>query len=253
MQANSEKHDPNTDIGAPRLDRLSSLMQRFPIRIGDGSGSIVVLEDTTGAPECAEFWPHGGAPSDAALRVPVDWGGAQNPMIRAIPDRIRLCASTDAEATFLMRMLLSEVRAKRCGADGAIARLCEVLMIRMLRAEIGGRTDAASGLLCGLSHPQISRALTAMHDAPGRRWLNADLAEIAGLSLSRFAELFVETVGVTPMSYLRLWRLSLARREIEAGGRIKAVARRLGYASPEALSRAFSAEFGHPPRDLRAA
>jgi AraC-like DNA-binding protein len=138
------------------------------------------------------------------------------------------------------------------GAPGAAARLCEVLVIRMLRAGIS-RGAAGPGLLSGLTHPRVSRALAAIHDDPGRPWRNADLAGIAGLSLSRFAQLFGETVRLAPGAHLRRWRLTLARQEPASGARVKSVARRLGYASPEALARAVQAEFGASQTALRAA
>lgn len=253
MQRKPGKPDRNTDISCDRADRLSGLMARFPMRVGDGAGRLLLRADTNGDPVCAEFWPRGGGGDDAELAVHVDWGGPDNPMLAALPETVRLCASRDPEATALMAMLISEAAARRCGAESVLARLSEVLMIRMLRAEIGGGRSGTPSLLCGLTHPQISRAIAAMHDAPGRGWRNADLAGIAGLSLSRFAELFLKTVGETPMAYLRRWRLILARRELAAGERVKAVARRLGYASPEALSRAFQAAYGVSPRTLRRA
>ena len=46
---------------------------------------------------------------------------------------------------------------------------------------------------------------------------------------------------------------ALAAQDLVAGARVKSVARRLGYSSPEALARAVQAEFGASPTELRAA
>lgn len=80
-----------------------------------------------------------------------------------------------------------------------------------------------------------------------------DLAKIAGLSRSRFAEVFSKAVGETPLAYVRSWRLVLARHDIERGDRIQAVAGRYGYASGEALNRAIRQRFGMSPTALRKA
>ena len=56
-----------------------------------------------------------------------------------------------------------------------------------------------------------------------------------------------------PLAYLRNWRLILARQDIEGGARIQSVARRYGYGSPEALSRAISQAYGTSPLQLRKA
>ena len=70
---------------------------------------------------------------------------------------------------------------------------------------------------------------------------------IAGLSLSRFAEVFLAMVGETPAAYLRKWRLTLARQDVAKGDRINAIARRYGYRSPEGFARAFKNQFGENP------
>jgi AraC-like DNA-binding protein len=255
MQKNSDKPDLNTDFTPPGTDRLSGLLSRFPMRItpaAPGSGNFGILADLDGTPDRAVLRPSDNVIGHAILTMDVDWGGTLNPLLKALPDRVELACAADPDAALLIGLLLSETRAARCGAPGAAARLCEVLLIRMMRAEIA-RGAAGPGLLSGLTHPLISRAIVAIHDDPGHPWRNADLAGVAGLSLSRFAELFGQIVGLTPMAYLRRWRLTLARAELEAGARVKSVARRLGYSSPEALSRAVRAEFGASPTRLHAA
>ena len=64
----------------------------------------------------------------------------------------------------------------------------------------------------------------------------------------RFSELFPARVGLSPQNYLRKWRLTLARRDVQAGHQVQSVARKLGYSSGEALTRAFKREFGAAPR-----
>ena len=74
---------------------------------------------------------------------------------------------------------------------------------------------------------------------------------IAGLSLSRFAELFRSRLNETPQAYLRRWRMTLARQDIARGDRIKAISRRYGYASSEAFAKAFHRQFGGNPLTVR--
>jgi AraC-like DNA-binding protein len=90
-----------------------------------------------------------------------------------------------------------------------------------------------------------------MNEAPGRGWTLPDLAAEAGMSASRFAETFPQVMGETPLAYLRRWRMTLARRDLARGERVQAVARRYGYASGEALSRAFRRAHGITPLDAR--
>ncbi len=240
------------------FDRLEALIRRFEMRVTPapvGEANLAVLGcPETGAPKGVVFAPRAearcpcGAPVLVAARA--EWGGSANPLLRALPDRICHDASDDEEMMLLLRLFKREVEARRCGVRPVLSRLGEVLVIKLLRLEIA-RGTTSPGLLAGLGDPQLARAIVAMHEEPGRAWRNEDLAAIAGMSLSRFAEAFRGTVGETPQAYLRRWRMTLARQEIERGARVQAVARRYGYSSPEALSRAFAREFGGSPRQLR--
>jgi AraC-like DNA-binding protein len=55
------------------------------------------------------------------------------------------------------------------------------------------------------------------------------------------------------MAYLRRWRMTLARQDLDRGHRVQAVARRYGYGSSEALARAFQRQFGLNPVAARQA
>jgi AraC-like DNA-binding protein len=239
-------------------DRLSALISRFemtvtPAPAGDGNLAILGCPGI-GEPRMVVFSPRGEANCCSGDPVLVSahasWGGDANPLLTALPAKICFDATGDAEMTLLLRLFMAEVGANRCGSQPVLNRLGEVLVIKILRVEIS-RGATAPGLVAGLADPRLARAIVAMHDDPGRAWRNDDLAAEAGLSLSRFAETFLETVGETPQTYLRRWRMTLARQDIQRGERVQAVARRYGYGSPEALSRAFSRQFDINPLALR--
>ena len=92
---------------------------------------------------------------------------------------------------------------------------------------------------------------STMQEAPAHGWSVDELAAIAGMSRTRFMALFPRVLGTTPMAHLAHWRMVLARRELERGGRVKLVARRIGYGSAAAFSRAYQRTFGEPPIVLR--
>lgn len=243
-----------------RFDRLSALISRFSLSVSPATGeeaNLIVFSPPGSdvpnrvllsplrlicSPEQADYVP--------MFRACTDWGGQANPLLSALPPLIELDISDNAETVMLVRLLKAEGDAQRCGFGSVLNRLGEVLMVRLLRAQIEqGATEP--GLLNGLSDARISRAIVAIHERPEKVWRNEELAQIAGLSLSRFAELFVQVVGETPMAYLRRWRMVLARQDVERGERIQTVARRYGYGSGEALSRAFRRQFGESPLALR--
>ena len=181
----------------------------------------------------------------------IEWGGGSNPLMAALPAVVSL-PIRDAETRALLDLFLAEAAAHRCGSGKVLERLAEVLVIRLMRQQIEkGATEP--GVLAGLADSRLCRAIAAMHEDPGRVWTNGDLASEAGMSLSRFADAFRGAVGETPQSYLRRWRMTLARQDMDRGARVQVVARRYGYASSEALARAFHRQFGVNPTDLRRA
>lgn len=240
-----------------RCDRLTTLMERFSLTVAPTSveeAALVVLAGPDGAPQRVLFRTTdiGFDVSDERLLfcASVDWGGGANPLMAALPSLVEFDLSQDAQTAGLVELIAVEFAQARCGSGSVVNRLGEVLIVRLLRAQIEAGTTRV-GLLAGLSDARISRAIVAMHAAPGRAWNNADLAQIAGLSLSRFAEQFGALVGEPPAAYLRRWRLILARQDVAHGERIDRIARRYGYGSPEGFARAFKRHFGENPVALR--
>lgn len=249
------KTDQNTDM--VRFDRLTTLMDRFRLVVQPArltNATLIVLTDPFGMPDRMLFRPSGtgfDVDEDRVLfAAKVDWNGPSNPLLAALPAMLEMDLAKDPDNIGLVMLMQSELSGKRCGVDSILGRLGEVLVVRMLRAQIeAGSTQ--TGLLAGLSDPRLSRAIVAIHDQPGRAWRNEDLAQISGLSLSRFAEIFLASVGEPPAAYLRRWRLILARQDMAKGHRVDAVARRYGYSSPEGFTRAFKKHFGVAPIMLR--
>ena len=241
-----------------RYDRLSTLIARFNLRVSQTApkdGNLCVFGAADGGePARVEIRTDGKPPRAATGERPlaaarIEWGGRSNPLMRALPPCVSLPIA-DAETRALLGIFLVEATGERCGSAMVLDRLAEVLVIRLMRQQIN-LGAAEPGVLAGLADPRVSRVLVALHDDPGRGWTNADLAVIAGMSLSRFADTFRAVVGETPQGYLRRWRMTLARQELDRGERVQAVARRYGYASSEALGRAYQRQFGQNPTAAR--
>jgi AraC-like DNA-binding protein len=91
-----------------------------------------------------------------------------------------------------------------------------------------------------------------MHAEPEKPWTLESLADVAGMSRASFANHFREATQATPIEYLTDWRISLAQSKIINGVPIKAVAKDVGYANSEALTRVFTKRVGCSPREWRA-
>ena len=107
------------------------------------------------------------------------------------------------------------------------------------------------GMLAGLSHSKLRKAIVSMHEQPQQDWSLEALAGVSGMSRSVFAVAFRRTVGCTPGTYLQAWRVKLAQQALRQGRSLKLIANEVGYSSEAALSRAFKAQCGVAPREWR--
>ncbi|WP_271609854.1 MULTISPECIES: AraC family transcriptional regulator [unclassified Bradyrhizobium] len=181
-------------------------------------------------------------------------GNALPSVLEPLPAAIRVSRYEGSNAEWLGTLsyfLLAEATNSAPGATLMISRLIDVLVIRTIRswAEQGG---SKSGWLGAVGDPQIGKALLAIHDDPFRAWMVADLARLAAMSRSVFADRFASRIGVPPLRYLTNVRLVSASDLLGTGVlSVGEVARRVGYASEAAFSRAYKARYGYPPVNAR--
>ncbi|CAN7651274.1 AraC family transcriptional regulator [Bosea sp. LjRoot9] len=245
-------HSPN---GRGR-DRLAAFFEAFAVSTSlieaDATKGRAILSVVGRGSEITQIvlntrQPDAVSPS-VLLSVAIDFGGTANPLFSAMPARFAVDLDDQPILKTIAVAFVAEATGQRCGRQVAVDRLCEVVLLLVLRQAIE-RGDSRPGLLAGLSHPGLQRALIAMHDQPSHPWRMEELADICGMSRSAFMAAFPKVVGVTPAAYLQSWRIAVGQRALLRGESVKSVARRSGFASPEAFSRAYSRRFGHAPRN----
>lgn len=100
--------------------------------------------------------------------------------------------------------------------------------------------------------PLLARALDAIHADPAQPWTVADLATVATMSRSVFAERFRQVLGRSPAHYVAEVRMTSAKRYLGKDGlSVGETGRRLGYSSEEGFSRAFARHVGSTPSAWR--
>jgi AraC-like DNA-binding protein len=101
-------------------------------------------------------------------------------------------------------------------------------------------------------HPKIERAVALLNEDISKRWTVALLARAVGLSRPAFARQFSEVMRLSPMRYLTERRMRVAAALLlESDLALAEVARRVGYDSEFAFSRAFKRHRGQPPGVFR--
>jgi len=176
-------------------------------------------------------------------------GGDRHPVVAALPPILVLPLRLLPGLGPTLELLFAETEQVRCGQRLLANRLFEVLLLQLMRWLMDHPDQAGmqAGLIFGLAHPKLARALTAMHERPGAAWALESMAEAAGMSRSAFAAEFKLHVGVTPAGYLLRWRVSLAQSMLLGGDSVVLVSDKLGYASAASFSRAFAQSVGMPP------
>lgn len=173
-------------------------------------------------------------------------GGGSNPISDSLPNVVLVPLAVLPGVEALLNLMFDEAFSEQCGSQAALDRLCEVLMIRLLRHCIDqGLTQ--SGTLAGLADSRLAKALTAMHADPARNWELTEMAGLAGMSRARFAARFHEVTGETPVDYLSSWRVMAAQRMLKQGMPLKHIAYDVGYGSASALTRVFVRKLGRSP------
>jgi AraC-like DNA-binding protein len=178
-----------------------------------------------------------------------------HPLFALMPDVLRICdlAAREPEVPHFLAAMAREVAAERVGAAGVLARLADVLAATIIRAWVERGCGDATGWLAAVRHPKIGKVLAAIHRDPTRDWTVESMAALMGASRSGFAQHFTAIVGETPARYVTRVRMHQARQWLTRDRmKIAAVARRLGYESEAAFSRAFKRVLGVPPGRLRA-
>jgi AraC-like DNA-binding protein len=151
----------------------------------------------------------------------------------------------------LVEQIAEETNAELPGRNLILERLVEILLVQSLRFRIAASSREEHGLLAGLSDPALAKSLREIHEDVSRRWTIEQLARVAGMSRSVFAERFTRKVGMPPMQYLLEWRMAIAKNLLlTERPSLAEVAERVGYQSASAFSTAFTRLTGRSPSEF---
>ncbi|MFI0538195.1 helix-turn-helix domain-containing protein [Streptomyces sp. WSLK1-3] len=246
-----------------------------------GAGDLVVLAPGTphrygvqqGAEHWEFWWVHCGArPSWAAWLGPYARGDGMYVITPGPPQSPNSedCAGEAPHARIeaAFRRMLADARWTGTGtppdpappgeraavavAHGSTARelaLGALEEIVLLTAGSGRGPRSGTGV-----DPRVQRAQELIAADPGAPHTVRSLAGEVSLSPSRFAHLFTEQFGRSPMRALREARLHHAARLLESTDlSVERVAAASGFASPFHFNRVFRDRYGTPPGAYRAA
>lgn len=174
-------------------------------------------------------------------------------LLRAMPQYV-LMRSNELEnwpwLTRTLEHLSAEFMSKAPGSDLTVNKLTEVLLVQLLRADFG--RPGEPGIIAALRDKRIARALTAIHDRPGRNWTIEGVAKIASMSRSGFSRIFRELLDTSFFDYLTRLRMRDARSLLRTTNySVPSIAEKVGYQSDLSFVKAFKKLHGETPRAYR--
>lgn len=235
-------------VEAPSLKQALTLHSGDLVMFPHGSGHVLRSSPCLPPPVDAE-------PSYTSLLCGefVFMIGAQNPVLRALPDCVIVRAREGSESfRQLAALLIDTSQREKLGRQAMLNSLAGSLFILAV-CEYATQSGDPRGLFAALADPRLARVIHAIHEQPGADWSMATLASIAGMSRTTFAERFSALVEMPPMQYLTQWRVSQARLMLQNRRlSVAAIAEQLGYKSEPAFRKLFKRIAGIGPGKVRA-
>lgn len=151
----------------------------------------------------------------------------------------------------ILDVIISESIAEQPGVEEVLNRLSETIFMIIIREHIGDDANY-SGFAKALRDKRIYNVLEAIHNSPSDDWTLEQLSEIATMSRSAFISRFKSLLSITPINYIKQWRMKAAYQWFRDDNiSIAEAADRCGYLTEAAFSKAFKRELGISPGKVR--
>lgn len=202
--------------------------------------------------------PEGGSVVSGAYQL---WNTPLHPLFDELPDWLvvrRQDLSPLSPLPLALALVGDEAARAAPGSRTVLSALLDVLFALVLRewlsraAVADGDRPGGAGFRRALADPRIRSVVVAMQADCARGWTLDELARIAGLSRTAFAQRFRDTMGDTPAHHLRTLRMQHAARLLADTDRtLEAIAQDVGYQDAFGFSKVFKRTTGESPRAFR--
>lgn len=168
-------------------------------------------------------------------------------LVEQLPKFVCIAMDDDASILGTAAWIFAEAFSENQGKEVVINRLCDVFLVQLVRFVIE-RGTVELALLTANSHAALAPLMAALQSDPRQEWTVDSMAARVAMSRSKFAALFKETVGQSPMDYLTDLRMAMAQGLLKQNRPVSLVANEVGYDDASSLTRVFKKRFGLTPK-----
>ncbi len=178
------------------------------------------------------------------------------PLLTALPKVIlieqELQSHVNIWVDYVLQFLLLEAQAPKPGRDTLVNRLAELILVECIRYHIEHLAEDSESWLMAFKDPALFRVMNAIHSNLHYNWSVNELAEIAHMSRSVFAERFSQKIGLPPLSYIAHHRLRVAAYMLrQTSLNCASISEKLGFSSENSFCLAFKKHYMQTPSAYR--
>jgi len=165
-----------------------------------------------------------------------------HPFIQELPSIMHIKDTDLKQFSWLKNvadLVIEEAGKEQSGSGIIVNKLGEILFVHALRAFIE-KNKSERGFIAAIQDERISKVLKEIHSSIEKDWSLEQLAQIAAMSRTSFANRFKILVGQTPFNYITQWRVLRAKELLEESKlSVGEIAEEVGYRSEAAFNRVF--------------
>ena len=175
-----------------------------------------------------------------------------HPVIDSLPAIIHFTQIESNDPIWMTVVMIDTIMKDDFSSHSSIIdRLTEVLFMQLLNKYISENIET-TGFFAALKNKRIHKILSIIHKYPHIQWSLEQLGDEVGMSRSTLIRQFKTTLGITPITYIKNWRMMKAYYLIKNSSKtLEQIAEQIGFSTARTLNKAFLKHYDFTPSELR--
>ncbi|NAY91670.1 helix-turn-helix domain-containing protein [Muricauda sp. JGD-17] len=149
----------------------------------------------------------------------------------------------------ILDIIVEELSTKEMGYEIVTLRFAEILFVSILRQFYLKQTQSKTNLF---KDRAIYNSVNYIHNNLAASLTIDKLSQFSGISRTLFINRFKESIGNTPLAYIKTWRMTKAKQLLKYSAlTLDEISEQVGYASASAFNRVFKQTVGVSPKKFR--